>query len=169
MSFKGECPDVLLTRKKVEDHEGASLAVNLLDESGNRVEVGPESCVKVKYVVLDGDFEGEDTDDWTEEDFQKNIVTPKKDRGSLLKGNNKVPLIGGVASVCNISFTDNSKTIVKSGRFRLGVQVIGSLPSGVVVRSAVSKAFRVKEGRLEGNHSFELGILFPFHKKLLTC
>ncbi|XP_021771763.1 calmodulin-binding protein 60 B-like [Chenopodium quinoa] len=134
LSFKGKIPNEMLTKSNIEN-EGASLEVELLDEFGKRVEVGVDSCVKIKIDVLDGDFNVEEEINWTEEKFKENIARPRKDKGSLLKGNTKFALNGGVAIVCGFSFTDNSKSM-RNGTFRFGAQVIGGLPSGRVVRSA---------------------------------
>ncbi|XP_021742645.1 calmodulin-binding protein 60 F-like isoform X2 [Chenopodium quinoa] len=148
LSFKGIIPNELLTNTNIEK-EGTSLKVELLDEFGKRVEVGVDSCVKIKIDVLDGDFNVEEEQNWTEEKFKEKIARPRKGKGSLLKGNTKFSLNGGVADVCGFSFTDISSSMT-NGTFRFGAQVIGGLPSGRVVRSAVSeKEFRVKVSRLK--------------------
>lgn len=83
MCFRGVLPDTLFTKKKIED-DGASLVVELLDEYGKRVEDGLDSSVKIKFDVLDGDFDVEDKNDWTEEDYKKHVAKPRKDRGPVL-------------------------------------------------------------------------------------
>ncbi|KMT14294.1 hypothetical protein BVRB_4g076470 [Beta vulgaris subsp. vulgaris] len=146
LQFTGNIPDTMLTMDKIED-EGASLEVELL-ESGKRVEIGPESSMKIKIDVLDGDFDIEDRDDWTEEDYTNNIARPRKTKGALLKGKCEIVMSRGVASVSHIAFTDNSKSM-RNGTFRLGVKVVKGLPPGVVVKAAVSESFVVKERRLK--------------------
>ncbi|XP_021854560.1 calmodulin-binding protein 60 C-like isoform X1 [Spinacia oleracea] len=148
LQFNGDVPDTLLTMDKIED-EGASLEVELVDESGNKVEVGAESCVKIKIDVLDDELDTEDRDDsdeLTAEDYTKHIVRPRKNKGALLKGNCEIRMTRGAASVSHIAFTDNSKSM-RNGNFRLGAKVVRGLPPGVVVKEAVSNAFTVKERR----------------------
>ena len=146
MSFKGELPETLYTNEKIEDL-GASITIELCDDSGNKVESDPSSPLKVKIEVLQGDFVVEDCkNDLTVEIYQKNVVSPRKDKGPLLKGNCEVLLSGGSASLSGILFTDNSASM-RNGTFRLGAKVINS---GIVVKPAVSKSFMVKEGRLRG-------------------
>ncbi|XP_057549896.1 calmodulin-binding protein 60 B-like isoform X2 [Amaranthus tricolor] len=152
LSFKGELPETLYTNEKIEDL-GASITIELCDDSGNKVESDPSSPLKVKIEVLQGDFVVEDCkNDLTVEIYQKNVVSPRKDKGPLLKGNCEVLLSGGSASLSGILFTDNSASM-RNGTFRLGAKVINS---GIVVKPAVSKSFMVKEGRLRADQKKEI-------------
>ncbi|KNA16304.1 hypothetical protein SOVF_090430 [Spinacia oleracea] len=144
LKFKGDVPDTLLTMTKIKDHEGASLEVELLDESGNRVEDGPESCMKIRIDVLDGDFDVEKKED----DYTKNIAKPRNTKGALLKEKCEIAMSGGVVCVSHFSFTDNSASM-RNKTFKLGATVIKGLPPGVIVKAAVSGEIRVKERRLK--------------------
>lgn len=146
LHFVGTFPDTFLTLNNIQD-ESASLTVELRDTSGSRVEVGPESSSKIQIVALDGDFEVEDRDHWTHEEFSKHVLEPRKGKRPLLVGDCEISLSKGVAIIGNVSFTDNSKWM-KSGNFRLGAWIMKGVPPGVV-RGAVSKAFKVKERRLQ--------------------
>lgn len=147
-------PDSLLTKINIED-ESASLTLQLYDDSGEKVVDGPESSLKVELVTLDGDFDVENRVDWTEEDFKSYVLSPRKDKGALLKAESscKLSLSGGCATVRGISFTDNSSKVAANGKFRLGAHVITNPSSGRVVRPAVSKPFTVKENRLKGKYT----------------
>lgn len=146
LSFKGVLPETLYTNEAIEEG-GASITVELCDDSGNKVESDPESPLRVKIDVLQGDFKVEDSNnDLTGEIYKKNVVSPREDKEPLLKKNSEVLLSGGSASISGISFTDNSKSM-RNGKFRFGAQVING---GMVVKPAVSKSFKVKEGRLKG-------------------
>ncbi|KAK9692068.1 hypothetical protein RND81_09G239100 [Saponaria officinalis] len=136
-------PETLFTMNKIQ-HQVDSLKVELVDDSGTRVEDDPVSSAKIRIVVLNGDFDVDDND-WSLEDFSKNLVRPRKDKAcSLLKGKCEISLIRGVATVSDISFTDNSNRTVT---FRLGAEVIKT-SAGVDIKAAVSKPFAVKERRL---------------------
>ncbi|XP_021772786.1 uncharacterized protein LOC110736787 isoform X1 [Chenopodium quinoa] len=144
LQFKGDLPATLFTMTKIADQD-VMLEVELLDKSDNRVDYGPESSLKIKIDVLDGDFDVEGRNDLTEE-YTKNITPPRKDKGSLLKGNCEIKMSRGVASVSHIAFTDNSKS-TRSEKYRLGAKIVKGLPPGVMVMAAVSEAIRVKERR----------------------
>ena len=145
----GTLPDTLWTFKDIQADDASAPMVELQDGTGSRVEVGPESSAKIQIVALDGDFEVDGRDDWTKEEFDKNVLSPRKDKQPLLVGQCEISLSKGVGIVSNISFTDNSKWR-KSGKFRLGARVIKGFPAGIVIREAVSLAFKVKERRTEG-------------------
>ncbi|KAL9248194.1 hypothetical protein vseg_021546 [Gypsophila vaccaria] len=140
-------PETLFTMTKIK-HQVDSLKVHLVDNLGTRVEDGPESSAKIRIVVLNGELVGGfevDDNDWSKEKFNQNLVQPRKDKASsLLKGKCEISLSRGVATVCDISFTDNSN---RSGTFRLGAEVTRS-PAGADIKAGVSKPFTVKERRL---------------------
>ncbi|XP_074275202.1 calmodulin-binding protein 60 C-like isoform X2 [Silene latifolia] len=142
LKFAGNLPESksLFTKEDIKD-QGASLKVELHDQYGHKVVVGPESSAKIKIFVVAGDFESEDGD----EDISKHVVTPREGKPPLLKGESEILLSKGVASVDEIAFTDNS-TFVRSKKFKLGAQVIKGVSPGVI-KGAVSDAFRVKEHR----------------------
>uniref|UniRef100_A0A7C9EBH4 Calmodulin-binding protein 60 A n=1 Tax=Opuntia streptacantha TaxID=393608 RepID=A0A7C9EBH4_OPUST len=146
LRFVGIFPKVIFTLDNIQQDEGAPLQVVLEDDIGSRVHVGPEASVKIRIFVLDGDFEVDDMDDWTDQDFDKNIAQPRKGKGQLLRGQLEIYLSNGVASISDIAFTDNSKSM-RNGKFRLGARVVKGHPPEVKIRDAVSAAFKVKERR----------------------
>ena len=172
MRFVGIFPEVLFTFDNIQQDEGAPLQVVLEDDLGSRVHVGPEASVKIRIFVLDGDFEVDDMDDWTDQDFDKKVAQPRKDKGPLLRGQLEIYLSNGVASISDIAFTDNSKSI-RNGKFRLGARVVKGQPPQVKIRDAVSAAFKVKERRTKCKFSIsiccKLASFVQVYRSKLTC
>ncbi|OIT28561.1 calmodulin-binding protein 60 a [Nicotiana attenuata] len=64
----------VFTGTRIEGEE-SSLKVALVDaHTGQVVSSGPESCAKVEIVVLEGDFDGDDGDNWTAEEFKITLL-----------------------------------------------------------------------------------------------
>lgn len=137
----------IYTGRKLTE-QGILLKVVLRDDSGNIVEVGAESSIKVKIVVLQGDVSADNRDDLSGKGFQEQVVKRRENKPSLLVGKCEISLRKGVADVDDIAFTDNSSW-VRSGKFRLGAEVSKTAPTGVTIREAISEAFMVKERRGE--------------------
>ncbi|XXG51637.1 hypothetical protein AAC387_Pa03g0162 [Persea americana] len=129
-------------------HGGEAIRVELIDQStGNIVTSGPESRVKLDVVALAGDFNHEDDDDeWTREDFENHVVKEREGKRPLLAGELKVSLKGGVGSLGDVTFTDNSSWI-PCKKFRLGVGAPSGFCEGIRIREAKTNAFTVKERR----------------------
>lgn len=129
------------------------IKVVLYDTSSNqRITSGPISSVKVSVVVLNGEFNPNDREDWTEEEFNRKVVCEREGKRPLLTGDSIIQLRDGVGHLGDISFTDNSSWI-KSRTFRLGLKLINR--SGELrVREGVSKPFTVKDHRGEGKFIF---------------
>lgn len=137
----------LFTGEKVAGEKGAAIIVELIDEStGDVVTSGPESSAKLDVVVLEGDFNDEDDDDWTLEDFESHEAKERKGKGPLLTGDLKVSLKEGVGLLGGVSFTDNSSWMA-SKKFILGFKVAPGFCEGIRVREAKSNAFKVKDHR----------------------
>lgn len=84
-------------------------------------------------------------DSWTFEDFQKRILSEKKEK-RVLQGNTCLQLKEGVCLVDKISFTQRSEN-TRNGLYRLGVGVVdGDLMN--VVEVAKTEAFLLKDGRV---------------------
>lgn len=132
-------------------HGGEAIRVELIDKStGNIVASGLESRVKLDVVVLAGDFNHEDDDDeWTREDFENHVVKGRLGKRPLLAGELKVSLKGGVGSLGDVTFTDNSSWI-PCKKFRLGFRVQSGFCEGISIREAKTNAFTVKEHRGQG-------------------
>ncbi|CAA7408422.1 unnamed protein product [Spirodela intermedia] len=138
----------IFTGSKVEDEEGKPLRVTLVDTShGGRSLVMLPSPVKVEIVVVDGDFPGE-REEWTKEEFEKNIVKERTGKRPLITGDVNFILREGSATIGEINFTDNSSWI-RSRQFRIGAKVIGETSGGMRIKEAITDPFMVKDHRGE--------------------
>ncbi|THU72453.1 hypothetical protein C4D60_Mb04t12290 [Musa balbisiana] len=137
------------TGGKVEGEQGAEIHVVLIDaNTGHVVTSGPESSAKLEVVVLEGDFNNEDNDDWTEEEFDSHVVKEREGKRPLLTGDLYVSLKEGVGTLGELTFTDNSSWI-RSRKFRLGLKIASGFCDGIRVREAKTEAFTVKDHRGE--------------------
>jgi hypothetical protein len=98
--------------------------------------------------VLEGDFNNEEDEDWTEEEFESHIVKEREGKRPLLTGDLQVTLKEGVGTIGELIFTDNSSWI-RSRKFRLGLRVAPGSFEGIRVREAKTEAFTVKDHRGE--------------------
>ncbi|GAB4845612.1 hypothetical protein Ancab_039014 [Ancistrocladus abbreviatus] len=138
----------VFTGTRIEGEDGSAIKVALVDALDDEVvDSGPESSAKVEIVVLEGDFDGEEAENWTKEDFQNNIVREREGKKPLLTGDISFDLKDGIGFVGEISFTDNSSW-TRSRRFRLGARLVGN-SDGVWVREAKTEAFIVRDHRGE--------------------
>ncbi|GFS40673.1 calmodulin-binding protein [Actinidia rufa] len=115
---------------------------------GHVVTSGPESSAKLDVLVLEGDFNNEDGEDWTQEEFESHVVKEREGKRPLLTGELQVTLKEGVGTLGDLTFTDNSSWI-RSRKFRLGLKVASGFCEGMRVREAKTEAFTVKDHRGE--------------------
>ncbi|XP_057417588.1 calmodulin-binding protein 60 D-like [Lotus japonicus] len=149
LHFKTRLSLPLFTGGKVEGEQGAAIHIVLIDaNTGKVVTSGPESCVKLDVIVLEGDFNNEDDDNWSEEEFESHIVKEREGKRPLLTGDLQVTLKEGVGTLGELSFTDNSSWI-RSRKFRLGLKVASGYSEGMHIREAKTEAFTVKDHRGE--------------------
>ncbi|XP_042941240.1 calmodulin-binding protein 60 B-like isoform X2 [Carya illinoinensis] len=149
LHFKSRLSLPLFTGGKVEGEQGAAIHIVLIDAIANHVVTsGPESSVKLDVVVLEGDFNNEDDDSWTEEEFESHVVKEREGKRPLLTGDLQVILKEGVGSLGDLTFTDNSSWI-RSRKFRLGLKVSSGCCEGTRIREAKTEAFTVKDHRGE--------------------
>ncbi|KAL2502179.1 Calmodulin-binding protein 60 B [Forsythia ovata] len=147
--FKSRLSLPLFTGGKVEGELGAAIHVVLIDaNTGHVVTSGPESCVKLDIVVLEGDFNNEGDEGWTLEEFESHVVKEREGKRPLLNGDLQVTLKEGVGTLGDLTFTDNSSWI-RSRKFRLGLKVASGYCEGVRIREAKTEAFTVKDHRGE--------------------
>ncbi|EXB42067.1 hypothetical protein L484_006414 [Morus notabilis] len=138
----------VFTGARIEGEECSSIQIALVDcVTGQIVKSGPESLARVEIVVLEGDFDGEESDNWTVEEFKNNIVREREGKKPLLTGEAVLNLKDGVGIGGEISFTDNSSW-TRSRRFRLGARVMDSF-DGIKVREAKTESFIVRDHRGE--------------------
>lgn len=149
LHFKSKLSLPLFTGGKVEGERGAAIHAVLIDgNTGHVVTSGPESSVKLDIVVLEGDFNNEDEEGWTEEEFETHMVKERDGKRPLLSGELQVVLKEGVGTLGELTFTDNSSWI-RSRKFRLGLKVASGYSEGIRVREAKTDAFTVKDHRGE--------------------
>jgi hypothetical protein len=133
----------------VDGEQGSGIHVALLDaDTGQIVSRGPEASMKLDIVVLEGDFAADDEENWTREEFDNALVRERDGKRPLLAGELSVMLKDGVATLSELTFTDNSSWI-RSRKFRIGVKVSDSVFEGLQIREAVTEAFTVKDHRGE--------------------
>ena len=76
--------------------------------TGCVVSSGPESSAKLDIVVLEGDFNNEDEEGWTEEEFDSHVVKEREGKRPILTGDLQVTLKEGVGTIGELTFIDNS-------------------------------------------------------------
>ncbi|XWS70928.1 hypothetical protein CRYUN_Cryun03dG0092600 [Craigia yunnanensis] len=139
----------LFTGGKLEGEQGAAIHIVLVDSNtGHVVTTGPEAFVKLDVVVLEGDFNNEDDEDWTLEEFESHVVKEREGKRPLLTGDLQLTLKEGVGTLGDLIFTDNSSWI-RSRKFRLGLKVASGYCEGIRIREAKTEAFTVKDHRGE--------------------
>ncbi|XVF25895.1 hypothetical protein REPUB_Repub13aG0253200 [Reevesia pubescens] len=149
LHFRSRLSLPLFTGGKVEGEQGAAIHVVLIDaQTGRVVTCGPESSVKLDVVVLEGDFNNEDDDNWTQEEFDSHVVKEREGKRPLLTGDLQVMLKEGVGTLGELTFTDNSSWI-RSRKFRLGLKLASGSCEGIRIREAKTDAFTVKDHRGE--------------------
>lgn len=149
LHFKSRLSLPLFTGGKVEGEQGAAIHVVLIDaNTGHVVTSGPESSMKLDVIVLEGDFNNEDEEGWSQEEFESHVVKEREGKRPLLTGDLQVTLKEGVGTLGDLTFTDNSSWI-RSRKFRLGLKVASGFCEGVRIREAKTEAFTVKDHRGE--------------------
>ncbi|KAK8524423.1 hypothetical protein V6N13_015445 [Hibiscus sabdariffa] len=149
LQFKSKLSLPLFTGGKVEGEQGGAIHIVLIDaNTGHVVTCGPESSAKLDVVVLEGDFNNEDDDNWTREDFDSHVVKEREGKRPLLTGDLQVILKEGVGTLGELTLTDNSSWI-RSRKFRLGLKVASDSCEGIRIREAQTDAFAVKDHRGE--------------------
>ncbi|CAN6243273.1 unnamed protein product [Urochloa humidicola] len=149
LQFRTRLSLPLFTGGKVEGEQGAAIHVVLFDSgTGCVVSSGPESSAKLDIVVLEGDFNNEDEEGWTGEEFDSHVVKEREGKRPILTGDLQVTLKEGVGTIGELTFTDNSSWI-RSRKFRLGLKIASGFCEGVRIREAKTEAFMVKDHRGE--------------------
>ncbi|KAK4437167.1 Calmodulin-binding protein 60 A [Sesamum alatum] len=138
----------VFTGTRIEGEGCTSMEVALVDMlTGQVVSSGPGSSAKVEIVVLEGDFDGDERDDWTLEEFKNNIVREREGKKPLLTGDVIMTLKDGTGFIGDVLFTDNSSW-TRSRKFRLGARLVDDI-GGFRVREARSEPFVVRDHRGE--------------------
>lgn len=158
LQFRNKLSLPIFTGSKIDGDGSGPLSIALVDAlTGQVVSDGPESASKVEIVVLEGDFDGDDEDNWTFKDFVENIVRERDGKRPLLAGDLFFNLQEGVGVVGELAFTDNSSW-TRSRKFRLGARMPDNkFDNNIRVREAKSESFVVKD------HRGECEFLFSFN------
>ena len=152
----------LFTGGKVEGEHGAAIHIVLIDaNTGHIVTSGSESSVRLDVIVLEGDFNNEDDENWTQEEFESHVVKEREGKRPLLTGDLQVTLKDGVGTLGELTFTDNSSWI-RSRKFRLGLKVASGSCEGIRIREGKTEAFTVKDHRGECELINNLNTFVPY-------
>ncbi|KAF8029989.1 hypothetical protein BT93_E2419 [Corymbia citriodora subsp. variegata] len=139
----------LFTGMKLEGEGGARISVALIDaDTGEVVASGLEASIKLDVVVLEGDFNKDDEENWAPEEFENYVVKEREGKRPLLIGNLQVMLKRGVGELGDMIFTDNSSWN-RSKSFRIGLKVASTYGGNERIREAKTDAFPVKEHRTQ--------------------
>ncbi|XVF57566.1 hypothetical protein PTKIN_Ptkin06aG0215900 [Pterospermum kingtungense] len=149
LQFVDKLPSTIFTGSKVEAEDGNPIRIILVDPiSQSIVSSGSLSSIKIEILVLNGDFAADEREDWTEDEFNANVLREREGKRPLVTGDLNVTLVDGVGTVDNVIFTDNSSWI-RSRKFRLGARIVQRNSGEVTIREARSEAFVVKDHRGE--------------------
>ncbi|KAL3740300.1 hypothetical protein ACJRO7_021559 [Eucalyptus globulus] len=156
LQFQTKLSDPLFTGRKLRGVGGARISVALIDaNTGDVITSGLESSIKLDVVVLEGDFNKDDEDDWAHEEFERFVVKERQQKGLLLTGDLQVTLKGGIGELGELIFTDNSSWN-RSKRFRIGLKKASGYCGNMRIREAKTDAFRVKEHRGESSKKHDI-------------
>ncbi|XP_062202540.1 calmodulin-binding protein 60 A-like isoform X2 [Phragmites australis] len=148
LSFVNSLSDEIYTKRKVRAAGGDLIKIRVSVSNQQGSDSPHLLSAKVKIVVLDGDFNADNHDGWTPEEFSNHIVRPRDKVGVVLTGDTELNLRNGEAYLENATFVDNSR-FTRSGKFRLAVSLIDDL--GVRVQEGITEPFIVKDRRGEGS------------------
>ncbi|KAL0916323.1 hypothetical protein M5K25_013825 [Dendrobium thyrsiflorum] len=173
--FRNKLPDILFTDTKFKA-DNIKIEIVLVDALNNVISSGPMAIAEIEIVVLNGDIDGDENGEWTEEEFKNYVLEPRQDKGPLLIGNLPTRLCDGIVSISDAKFTDNSSW-TKSKTFRLGVRGMAK-----EVQEGISNAFRVLDRHMKrhkrnacpsmNDKVYRLNGISEnghFHKKLVEC
>lgn len=147
--FRNKLSLPIFTGSKIGSSNNNPFQILLVDKSGDpNVPIKLSYPIKIEIVVVDGDFPQGDSDTWTSEDFNSNIVKERTGRRPLLTGELNVTMREGFAPIGDIEFTDNSSWI-RSRKFRVGAKVTPGSYQGGRICEAMTEAFVVKDHRGE--------------------
>lgn len=168
LRFINKLPDTIFTRSNIVAEDESPLQFALFDvRTQSVVNDGPLSSLKIKIYVLDGDFGSYGSEDWTENEFNFNIVRERDGREPLLIGERFITLENGVGCITKVFFSDNSRW-QRSRRFRIGVKVVQTTSNGEEVQEGRSESFVVKDNRGECESVLVVCFFLILHSQLKT-
>ncbi|KAJ1417169.1 hypothetical protein SESBI_16862 [Sesbania bispinosa] len=149
LCFINKLPDTLYTLSNIIAEDESPLQIALFDVKSQKVVTdGPFSSIKVEICALKGEFGSHGNEDWTEAEFNANILKERDGKEPLLNGERLITLKNGVGCITKITFTDNSRW-QRSRKFRLGVKAVQPTLSEENIKEGRSEAFMVKDNRGE--------------------
>ncbi|XP_031385247.1 uncharacterized protein LOC116199089 isoform X2 [Punica granatum] len=144
LQFVTQISSFQVTGQEVKGEQGYQIHVFLVDSTtGNVVQSGALSMLKLAVSALQGDFDEEARNIWTREDFEENEIGSTLDV-PLMSGDLQVTLKGGMGTLGDVIFNYDS-SIARSGKFRLGVKTFTDDSERISVREGISNAFVVKD------------------------
>ncbi|CAD6267564.1 unnamed protein product [Miscanthus lutarioriparius] len=120
LTFVNSMSDKIFTKREVRAAGGGHLMIKLAVSNQQGSNFPQLLSANVKVLVLDGDFNADNRECWTSEEFEHHIMIPRDKIGAF----------------------------TRSGKFRLGVMLIDN--HGERVQEAITEPFTVKDRRGEG-------------------
>ncbi|KAJ1383485.1 hypothetical protein SESBI_43318 [Sesbania bispinosa] len=149
LRFMSKLADTIFTHTDIIAEDNTPIQIALFDvRSQTIVNVGPLSCIKIEICALNGEFSFNDNEDWTEDEFNANILRERDGKRPLLNGDRFIALKNGVGCINKLMFTDNSRWI-RSRKFRLGAKVVQPISNEASIKEGRSEPFVVKDYRGE--------------------
>ncbi|OEL29822.1 Calmodulin-binding protein 60 F [Dichanthelium oligosanthes] len=145
LKFENKCCADKYSRHDMKADDGSPIEVAIYDNENRIITNGPLSSIQVKIVVLDGEFNKENKEQWGENSFNTSIVRGRPGKQPLFANELYLRLENGVANLCGAKFQDNS-SFVPSKKFRLGVMAADDNISEKILEG-ISESFAVKDGR----------------------
>lgn len=145
MKFQNKCCDTQYSRQDIMADDAQPLKVAIYDCDNRIITEGPLSSIKVKVVVLHGEFNTDHKEHWKREYFHEKMISSRPGKPQLLSEDLYPRLEGGVANIYGVKFQDNS-SFVPSKRFRLGVMAADDSMSEKI-QEGVSESFAVRDRR----------------------
>ncbi|GMQ10175.1 hypothetical protein CsSME_00053277 [Camellia sinensis var. sinensis] len=146
LRFQNKLSLTIWTGMPIKGEDCSPVKVALVDGlTGEVVNSGLEALAKVEIVVLRGDFDDDEGQDWTLEEFNRNIVREREGNKPLLSGNACLNLREGIGFVGEISFTHTS-IWMNNCKFRLGARILDNF-NGTRVIEAKTEPFIIKDRR----------------------
>jgi hypothetical protein len=139
----------IFTGSKIEDEAGNPLEVILVDADTGSPAALPQAALRVEVVPVFGDFPPDGREDWSADEFQRNVVKEREGKRPLLTGDVSLTMRDGRATVGELQFTDNSSW-VRCRKFRIAVRAVPStVCDGARIQEAMTEAFMVRDHRGE--------------------
>ncbi|CAD6250617.1 unnamed protein product [Miscanthus lutarioriparius] len=144
LKFENKCCNDKYSRHDIMADDGTPIKVAIYDKENRVITNGPLSSIQVKIVVLDGEFNKENKEQWNENSFKTSIVHCRPGKQPLFANELYLRLENGVAPLCGVKFQDNS-SFVPSKKFKLGAMADDDNISEKILEG-ISESFAVKDG-----------------------